>query len=147
MNPLDPETYHKDDYTEVTYYPIKDYYILRIKSTKGFERIINLDKKLLEGFSRDINNLLLRKDLSFGLSRLDLERTHDAVFKTMEKYNQEFEEFKKREIEVFIDKRNPADKARLNGFKPGQSPDDLKKIIGELTVQNEILKKAQELLG
>ena len=104
MNPPDPETYYRDDYTEVTYHPIKDYYILRIKSTKGFERIINLDKKLLEGFSRDINNLLLRKDLSFGLSRLDLERTHDAVFKTMEKYNQEFEEFKKRE---FINKTSP----------------------------------------
>ena len=104
MNPLDSETYYRDDYTEVTYHPIKDYYILWIKSTKGFERIIKLDKKLLEGFSRDINNLLLRKDLSFGLSRLDLERTHDAVFKTMERYNQEFEKFKKRE---FINKTSP----------------------------------------
>jgi transposase len=32
------------------------------------------------------------------------------------------------------------------GYEPGESPDDLKKIIGELTVQNEILKKASGLL-
>lgn len=57
------------------------------------------------------------------------------------------EEFKRRAITVFMDKRNPGDKARVNGYQPGQSPDELKKIIGELTVQNEILKKAQELLG
>jgi transposase len=30
---------------------------------------------------------------------------------------------------------------------PGQSPDELKRIIGELTVQNEILKKVQGLLS
>jgi hypothetical protein len=32
------------------------------------------------------------------------------------------------------------------GYEPGESPDDLKKIIGELAVQNEILKKASGLL-
>lgn len=30
---------------------------------------------------------------------------------------------------------------------PDQSPDELKRIIGELTVQNEILKKVQGLLS
>jgi transposase len=30
---------------------------------------------------------------------------------------------------------------------PGESPDELKKIIGELTVQNELLKKSRGLLG
>jgi len=30
---------------------------------------------------------------------------------------------------------------------PGESPEELKKIIGELTVQNELLKKSRGLLG
>jgi transposase-like protein len=56
-------------------------------------------------------------------------------------------EFKKRAFEVFADKRTPNGKRKAYGFAPGQSPDELKRIIGELTVENEILKKAQELLG
>jgi transposase len=57
------------------------------------------------------------------------------------------EEFKVKAPAIFLDKRNPAQKAVSAGYKPGESPDDLKKIIGELTVQNEILKKVQGLLG
>jgi len=30
---------------------------------------------------------------------------------------------------------------------PAESPEELKKIIGELTVQNELLKKSRGLLG
>ena len=56
-------------------------------------------------------------------------------------------EFKEKAAVVFTDKRNPKGKAKANGYKPGESPDDLKRIIGELTVQNEILKKVQGLLG
>lgn len=56
-------------------------------------------------------------------------------------------EFKEKAAVVFSDKRNPAGKAKANGFKPGESPDELKRIIGELTVRNEILKKVQGLLG
>lgn len=48
---------------------------------------------------------------------------------------------------VFWEKRDPKKKAQAAGYEPGESPDDLKKIIGELTVQNEILKKASRLLG
>ena len=48
---------------------------------------------------------------------------------------------------LFADKRNPKKKAQVQGYQPGESPDELKKIIGELTVQNEILKKVQGLLG
>ena len=40
------------------------------------------------------------------------------------------------------DKRDPKQKAQSQGYEPGESPDDLKQIIGELTVRNEILKKA-----
>jgi len=48
---------------------------------------------------------------------------------------------------IFGDKRNPKTKAKLAGYAPGQSPDELKNIIGELTVQNEILKEVQGLLN
>ncbi len=57
------------------------------------------------------------------------------------------QEFQANAASVFIDKRNPKQKAQAQGYAPGESPDDLKKIIGELTVQNEILKKVQGLLG
>lgn len=56
-------------------------------------------------------------------------------------------EFKQRAAIVFEDKRNPKKKALANGYKQGESPDELKRIIGELTVQNEILKKVPGLLG
>src|SRR5258706_7626014 len=48
---------------------------------------------------------------------------------------------------LFPDKRNPKQKAHTQGYAPGESPDDLKRIIGELTMQNENLKKVQGLLG
>jgi hypothetical protein len=47
---------------------------------------------------------------------------------------------------VFQDKRDPKQKGRAQGYEPGESPDDLKKLSGELTVQNEILKKASGLV-
>ena len=47
---------------------------------------------------------------------------------------------------LFGDKRHPKAKAQALGYPPGESPDDLKRIIGELTVKNEILKKVQGLL-
>lgn len=55
-------------------------------------------------------------------------------------------EFQAHAASVFQDKRDPKQKARAQGYEPGESPDDLKKLIGELTVQNEILKKASGLL-
>jgi transposase len=55
-------------------------------------------------------------------------------------------EFQANAEGCFHDKRDPKQKAQSEGYEPGQSPDELKKIIGELTVQNEILKKASGLL-
>ena len=55
--------------------------------------------------------------------------------------------FKEKAAVVFADQRNPKGKATANGYKPGESPDELKRIIGELTVQNEILKKVPGLLS
>lgn len=57
------------------------------------------------------------------------------------------QEFKQKAAIVFSDKRNPRKKALANGYKPGESPDELKRIIGDLTVQNEILKKVPGLFG
>ena len=57
------------------------------------------------------------------------------------------EEFQKNLPLLVGDKRNPKAQAQAQGYAPGESPDDLKKIIGELTVQNAILKKVQGLLG
>jgi len=57
------------------------------------------------------------------------------------------QEFKAKAAIVFADKRNPGKKALANGYKPGESPDELKRIIGDLTVQNEILKKVPGLFG
>jgi transposase len=56
-------------------------------------------------------------------------------------------EFKQKAAVVFADKRNPRGKAGANGYKPGESPDELKRIIGDLVVQNDILKKVPGLLG
>ena len=41
----------------------------------------------------------------------------------------------------------PMRRRKALGYDPGESPDDLKKLIGELTVQNDILKKSRGLLG
>src|ERR1700730_11655981 len=55
-------------------------------------------------------------------------------------------EFQANATSVFHDKRDPKQKAQSAGYEPGEAPDDLKKIIGDLTVQNEILKKASGLM-
>ena len=55
-------------------------------------------------------------------------------------------EFQASAASIFDDKRDPKQKAHSQGYEPGEAPDDLKQIIGELTVRNEILKKASGLL-
>jgi transposase len=57
------------------------------------------------------------------------------------------QEFQAKAATIFVDKRDPKQKAQAHGYGPGESPDDLKKLIGELTVQNEILKKVPGLLA
>lgn len=41
----------------------------------------------------------------------------------------------------------PKTRAQAQGYAPGESPDELKKLIGDLAVQNELLKKSRGLLG
>jgi transposase-like protein len=88
-------------------------------------------KVVLESLQRDTTIEEVRK--KFGVSNSMLHRWR--------------QEFNQNMPELFADKRNPKQKARAAGYKPGESPDELKKIIGDLTVQNEILKKVQGLLG
>lgn len=92
-------------------------------------------KIVLESFQRDTTVEAVR--IKYGVAASALHRWR--------------EEFKKAQADIavsaFGDKRNPKSKAVRAGYEPGQSPDELKKIIGEQTVQIEILKKVQGLLG
>jgi transposase-like protein len=56
-------------------------------------------------------------------------------------------EFLAKAEALFTDKRSPGVRGAAQGYDPGQSPEELKKIIGEYATQVEILKKAQGLLG
>ena len=71
-------------------------------------------------------------------------RKHNIIRSTINRWR---DEFKKRAPDIFTDQRNPDSRAKTQGFEPGQSPEDLKRMIGELAVQNEILKKAEGLWG
>jgi transposase len=55
-------------------------------------------------------------------------------------------EFQERGPDLFADKRDVQARRSAQGFAPGESPDELKHLIGELTVQNDILKKSRGLL-
>lgn len=100
---------------------------------QGIKRFFSPQQKLeivLESFQRDTTiEAVCRK---FGLVRSVVNRWRN--------------EFRARAAEAFVDKRSPRQKALFQGFEPGESPDDLKKIIGNLTVQLEIIKKAAGLL-
>jgi transposase len=87
-------------------------------------------KIVLESMQRDTTQEEVCK--KFGISSSMLHRWR--------------KEFQENATTVFDDKRDPKQKAQSQGYAPGESPDELKKIIGELTVQNEILKKASGLL-
>ena len=91
-------------------------------------------KIVLESFQRDTTIESVR--IKYGVAASALHRWR--------------EDFKRAQTSIaesaFGDKRNPKSKAIRAGYEPGQSPDELKKIIGEQTVQIEILKKVQGLL-
>ena len=64
----------------------------------------------------------------------------DVPSSVMSRWRQEFQQYG---TGAFESKRREQD----HNPAPGESPEELKKIIGELTVQNELLKKSRELLG
>ena len=82
-------------------------------------------KVVLESMQRDTTQEEVCK--KFGISSSMLHRWK--------------KEFQTNAASIFYDKRDPQQKAHSQGFEPGESPDDLKRLIGELTVQNDILKK------
>ena len=88
-------------------------------------------KVVLESMQRDTTQEEVCK--KFGVSSSMLHRPR--------------QEFQTNAASIFHDKRDPKQKAQSQGYEPGESPDDLKQIIGELTVRNEILKKASGLLS
>ncbi len=55
-------------------------------------------------------------------------------------------EFEEHGPSIFADKRDSQTRRQAQGFAPGESPDELKQLIGELTVQNDVLKKSRGLL-
>ncbi len=57
------------------------------------------------------------------------------------------QDFQQHGPEVFADKRALSTRAHAQGYAPGESPEELKQLIGELAVQNEVLKKSRGLLG
>lgn len=86
-------------------------------------------KIVLESFQRDTT--LEAVCIKYGVGRSALHRWRDDFQKAQSSVAES----------AFGDKRNPKSKAIRSGFPPGQSPDELKKIIGEQTVQIKILKK------
>jgi transposase-like protein len=88
-------------------------------------------KVVLESFQRDTTiEEVCRK---FGLASSVIHRWR--------------KEFQEHGPNIFADKRDPQIRRQAQGYAPGESPDDLKKLIGELTVQNDVLKKSRGLLN
>jgi transposase len=71
-------------------------------------------------------------------------RKHSVTSSRVSRWRQAFQQ---KGPEIFSDQRDPKNRSKAQGYDPGESPDDLKKLIGELTVQNDILKKSRGLLG
>jgi transposase-like protein len=74
----------------------------------------------------------------------EVSRTFEVSSSLVSRWRQAFQQ---RGQEVFADQRDPTSRARAQGYEPGESPDALKKLIGELTVHNERLKKSRRRLG
>lgn len=82
-------------------------------------------KAVMESFQRDATIEEVRRRYSVSKSAINEWR----------------QQFKERGHEVFVFGRRAGKK------KPEESPEELKRIIGGLAVQLEILKKAQQLLN
>ncbi|SRR5260370_42268159 len=82
-------------------------------------------KVVLESMQRDTTQEAVCKE--YGISSSMLHRWK--------------KEFQQNAAGVFHDQRDPKQKNQAQGYAPGESPDDLKKIIGNVTVQNAHSKK------
>lgn len=66
-------------------------------------------------------------------------RRHDLAQSVVHRWRKTFRE---KAASVFTDARE-----RKRAWPAGQSPDELKRIIGSVTIENEILKKALGRMG
>lgn len=103
-----------------------------------------MDKQQRRQFSPEQKLQVVLESLQHDTTLEAVSRKFNIVTSVILRWRKEF---RQKAAVVFSDKRNPKGKAQTNGFRPGESPDELKRIIGELTVQNEILKKVQGFLG
>jgi len=100
------------------------------KERRSFEAEFKL-RAVLESFQRDTTIEAVCRRYQISYSMLDRWR----------------KQFREKAADIFGDRRNPKKKACADGYTPGESPDDLKRLIGHLAVENDILKKASGLLG
>ena len=103
-----------------------------------------MDTKQRRQFTPEQKLQVVLESLQHNTTLEAVSRKYNIVTSVIIRWRKEFSQ---KAAVVFSDKRNPKGKAVANGYKPGESPDELKRIIGDLTVQNEILKKVQGLLG
>ncbi len=89
--------------------------------------------------------------LKVVLESMQRDTTQEAVIKEygisssmLHRWKKEFQQYA---ADSFKDKRDPKQKTIAQGYAPGESPDDLKKIIGNLTVQNAHPKKSLGAVG
>lgn len=91
-----------------------------------------------------------QQKLQVVLESLQRDTTIEAVCRkhaiTRSMVNRWRDEFFKQAETLFADKRSPSARSVSQGYEPGQSPEELKRIIGEYATQLEILKKAGGLL-
>jgi transposase-like protein len=91
-----------------------------------------------------------QQKLQVVLESLQRDTTIEAVCRkyaiTRSLVNRWRDDFFKQAETLFADKRSPSARATSQGYEPGQSPEELKRIIGEYATQLEILKKAGGLL-
>lgn len=91
-----------------------------------------------------------KEKLQVVLESLQRDTTIEAVCRkhgaSRSVVNRWREEFVARAEQIFVDKRSLKQRGAAAGFEPGQSPEELKRIIGEYATQVEILKKVQGLL-
>jgi len=89
-------------------------------------------KVVLESLQRDTTIEAIKQKYAVSSSQVYAWRDH----------------FKQNVVSLFESMgRGKNKRVTKDPYEPGQSPEELKKVIGDLTVQNALLKKAQELFS
>ena len=94
-------------------------------------------------FSPDQKLQIVLESLQESTTIESVCRKHAVSTSMVNRWRQQFRE---KAALAFVDCRNIKNRSLVQGYKPGESPEELKNIIGDLTVQNQILKKVSGLL-